>query len=137
MINYCWSRSFWSCSITSCVSFSLQTIKSSCTVAPLLMIHLIPLVVVYDILKRRVEDHFCCLEILPGIILEIRRCFSISKRSLWNSGKMWCMVLVLMNLIFILDDKLINWKKLYYKIVFLFSMLSIYETFNTLVTYWS
>gem|GEM_PF-5245067 len=60
--------------------------NNSCAVAHLLIIHLKPLSVGIVILNLMVLLHFCCLEILPGIILLISGFFSISNKSFANSG---------------------------------------------------
>ena len=94
-------------SVTSFFFSSEQVIKSSCAVDHLLIIHLIPLGVSYEVLNLNSEDHFCSLEILPGIILAIPGCFSISKRSFLNSFRIWCSVLTFLKVTFI-GDLIVN-----------------------------
>jgi len=74
-------------SCTAGVSFSLHITKSSCAVEPLVIRHVKPRGVTYEILNPSFDDHFCCLEILPGIILEIAGCFSIANSSFSKSGR--------------------------------------------------
>ena len=86
-------------------------INNSCAVAHLLMIHFNPETVGIVTLNLISLLHFCCLEILHGMILFIFGFFSNSKRNFEKSGNIRCSSFTFLKSDF---EYILYWLEIYY-----------------------